>query len=331
MVISVFFYEPRRSKLALSHWQRLLGLDPIGQFVFVPAIVSLFLVLQWGGTVYAWSDCQIIGLIVLSGVLIIAFCLVQYWAGDNATIPLHILGQRSIWAASFFAFNTGAAYILSVYFLPIWFQAVKGTSAISSGVYTIPLLISISMTTVAAGSLVSSLGYYVPFMIGGSVLGTIGYGLLYIVTPETLYTTMVGLQIVAGVGIGLGLQQPLMAVQTVLTLDDIPTGTATIMFFQTLGAALAVSVGQAVFQNRLLDDLIELVPSINATAILEDGAISLQQSSHIPPAFLQQAIQVYSNALAQTFLVSAIMAALSLIGAMCMQWKSVKVAPGGRL
>jgi MFS family permease len=260
----------------------------------------------------------------LSTVLVAAFVYIQHRGGEDATVPPRIFSKRSVWAASFFAFNTGAAYILSVYFIPIWFQAVKGASAVSSGVCTIPLLVSISLVTIAAGFLVSYFGYYVPFMIAGSTLGAVGYGIMHIIEPQTPFSMLVVLQVVAGTGVGLGLQQPLMAVQTVLSLADISTGTAIVMFLQTLGAALAVFMGQAVFQNQLVAGILELVPSMSTRAILDIGALSIRTSASISAELLPKITQVYNDALTQTFLVSATMAALSMAGALSMEWRSVK-------
>jgi len=64
--------------------------DPIGNVLFLCAVICLFLTLQWGGTKYDWSDGRIIALFVLFGVLLIAFVAMQVWQGENATSRLNI-------------------------------------------------------------------------------------------------------------------------------------------------------------------------------------------------------------------------------------------------
>jgi len=93
----------------------------------MPAVVCLLLALQWGGTKYAWSEGRIIALFVVFGILIIGFIGVQFWRQDSATVPPRIVKQRSIWSACWFAFCLGGYFFLLIYYLPIYFQAVKGT------------------------------------------------------------------------------------------------------------------------------------------------------------------------------------------------------------
>ena len=66
-----------------------------------------------------------------------------------------------------------------VYYLPFYFQSVFGTSARRSGVLTLPYLMSFLLTPMISGSLIAVVGYYVPFMLVGCTLMTIGSELLF--------------------------------------------------------------------------------------------------------------------------------------------------------
>lgn len=99
-------------------------IDPIGTLVFVPGIVCLLLALQWGGSTYQWKDGRIIALLVLAGVLLLAFIAVQLWEGDSATVPARNIKQRSIAAGFYRAFCSGSAMMVIIYFLATWFQAI---------------------------------------------------------------------------------------------------------------------------------------------------------------------------------------------------------------
>lgn len=118
---------------------RIKEFDLEGTAAFIPAIICLLLALQWGGTAYAWNSWRIILLFVLFGVFIIAFIGIQIWKQDQATVPPRIIKQRSIWSAAYYAFALGSFFFLLVYYLPIWFQAVKGASAVRSGIMSLPL------------------------------------------------------------------------------------------------------------------------------------------------------------------------------------------------
>ena len=134
MVVMVFFFKsPERAAVNNLGWKaRVKELDLFGTAVFMPAIVSLLLALQWGGTKYEWQNGRIIALFVVFGVLIIAFVAIQFWRQESATVPPRILKQRSMWSASWFAFCLGAYFFLLIYYLPIWFQSTKGSSSFPS-------------------------------------------------------------------------------------------------------------------------------------------------------------------------------------------------------
>lgn len=159
-------------------------------------------------------------------------------------------------------------------------------------------------------------------MILSSVFCAIGVGLMYTFTPESDHKMWIGYQAITGIGIGLGMQQPLIAVQTVLDISVVPIGTSVIIFLQTLGGALFVSIGQNVFSNKLVEGLKLYAPDIDPAIVLKTGATSIQQS--IDKASLPGVTLAYNNALTQTFLAAAIMAALTIIGSLAIPWDSVK-------
>ncbi|KAI1290513.1 MFS general substrate transporter [Xylaria venustula] len=326
VVIGIFFTSPvrteQRQQVQETFMERLMRFDPIGTLIFIPAIVSLLLALQWGGTTYPWSNGRIIALFVVFGVLLIIFLYVQWRQQENATVPPRIFRQRTVMAGSFFAFTVGSAFFLFVYYIPIWFQSVQSVSAVNSGIRNLPLLLSVVVTSIVAGGLITTFGYYTPFMIFGSILAAIGGGLLTTWTPYVSTGTWIGYQILFGIGVGAGFQQPLIAVQTVLGIDDVPIGTSVIAFMQTLGGALFVSVGNNVFNNKLVEQLAEHLPGTNPETIIAVGSTNLKKV--LPADILPAVILSYNNALTTAFTVATALAAISIVGAVFMEWKSVK-------
>lgn len=322
--IVIFFKEPERdSAKEVSSWkERFARFDPIGTAVFIPAIICLLLALQWGGSKYNWGNARIIALFVLFGILGMAFAAIQFWKGEYATVPPRIISQRSIASASFFATCLGASFFLLIYFVPIWFQAIKDVSATKSGIMNLPMVLGVVIMSIGTGGAVTALGYYTPFMIGSSILATIGAGLLTTFETDTGHAKWIGYQFLYGAGIGFGMQQSIICAQTALDLKDVPVGTALVMFCQMLGGALFVSVGQNVFTNRLLSGLRTAAPGVNPAIVLKVGATEL--AKQIPPQYLQGVRVAYNDALTNAWYVAVAMSALSVIGASLVEWKSVK-------
>jgi len=109
----------------LTTMQKARQLDPLGHLFLLPGIICLLLALQWGGSTYHWGNARIIVLLILFVVLITAFIAVQIWKQETATVPPRIFKQRSIISANWFAFCAGCAMMTFVYFIPIYFQAIK--------------------------------------------------------------------------------------------------------------------------------------------------------------------------------------------------------------
>ncbi|KAK0702544.1 major facilitator superfamily domain-containing protein [Apiosordaria backusii] len=325
--IVFIFPDPKREiKNDDTLRQRIMRFDPFGTIVFMPAIICLLLALQWGGTQYAWSNWRIILLFVLFGVLIAIFVGVQIYQGDLATVPPRIVKKRSVWSSGFFIMMIGGAFLGAAYYYPIWFQSVKDATAVGSGIMNLPMLISLVLVSVIAGAAVTIWGQYAPFMIACSVLASIGFGLSTTFTPDSGAGAWIGYQIIIGAGIGIGFQQPLMAVQTVLSIEDVPTGASLIIFLQTLGGALFVAVTQNVFTNKLVENVAKYVPDMpDPMVILHVGATSVENA--VAPENLGPVTWAFNDALTQTFTVFTALSAISILGALFVEWHSVKGKP----
>lgn len=306
--------------------ERIKQLDLIGASLLVPAIICLLLALQWGGNKYAWNNSRIIGLFIGFGLLAILFAASQIYLGDKATLPPNILKRRTVVSACVFALFFGGSFFLLVYYVPIYFQSVKGSSAMKSGIQLLPMMLSTVVSSVVVGGLITAAGYYTPFLIGSTAIAAIGTGLITMFDISTPSGKWIGYQIVVGAGVGAGFQVPMTAVQTVLKAEDIPIGTAAVMFFQTLGGALFIAVGQSVFQNGLIDGIRSNAPTVDPRAIVGSGATSMRRVLAAMGELdqLDGVIKAYMKGLSNTFRVSLALVLVAFVASCFLEWKSVK-------
>lgn len=328
VAVILFFFKPTPRPggvNSLSRKELIEQFDILGTVFFISGVVCLLLALQWGGSTYPWSNGRIIALFVVFGLCTLTFIAIQFWRPQYATLSPVMLSKRTVWAAATFAFFIGSAFFVAIYYLPIWFQAVKGVTAYQSGVRNIPILIAVVIGTMLSGGLITKIGYYTPFMLASTVLTSIGAGLLTTFEVDTGSSKWIGYQVICGFGIGLGLQLPMVAIQTVLDMSEVPIATALVIFMQLFGAAVFVSVGQSVLTNRLVSYISRVVPGVDAAAVASTGATNLQRA--IPPEYLPGVVQVYNHALTQIFELVLVMACLTSIGSLAMEWRSVKGKP----
>lgn len=312
----------RKANHHLSVAQHILRLDPLGTLFFLPSIVCLLLALEWGGTTYAWDSGRIIALLVLFPVLLCVFIVIQIRSGENATVPTRIFTQRSVLSGIWYTICVSGSMLVLIYYLPLWFQAIKGVSAVKSGLMNLPLIISLVIGTIISGGLVTATGYYNPFMILCCLLMSIGAGLMTTFTPTTGHAKWIGYQVVYGFGLGLGIQQASVAVQTVLSKPDVPVGIALMFFAQSLGGAIFVSVAQNIFTNRLRDGL-AMIPNVDPSGILRIGAMGLRGLVRDPES-LSRVLEIYNSALVDAFRVALGLTCASVLGVVTMEWVSVK-------
>ncbi|KAF2470168.1 major facilitator superfamily transporter [Lindgomyces ingoldianus] len=323
----LFFLHVEGTNLAktLTPAEQARQLDPIGTLAFLPGVICLLLALQWGGSTYPWSNGRVIACLVLAGILLTVFILVQIYNGEKATLPPRILKLRSILSALWYSFFSGSSMMVVVYYIPIWFQTIKGVSAVNSGIRTIALILALVAASMTGGSVTYRTGYYTPCMIVGSMIMSIGAGLLTTWTVDTDRAKWIGYQVIYGFGMGLGMQQPNIAIQTTLSKRDVPTGTALVFFVQQLGGAVLVSAAQNVFASKLRIYLAG-IQGINVPEVIHAGATGLRL---VVPKELLRAVLVASNrALMKVFLVGVVVSCLGIVGALTMEWRSIKDGEG---
>lgn len=327
MTIIFFLLKPTPpAQPGLTLRQQLAQLDLLGEFFLLPSIICLLLALQWGGSTYPWSDGRIIALFVVFGVTFLAFIGTQILRPETATISPRIIKNRSIIAAMWFTFCVASTMMIMVYYIPLWLQAIKGKSAVQSGIDTIPLVLSLVFGAIGAGQVVGRLGYYTPFAMASSVIMPIGAGLISTFNLDTGSGKWIGYQILFGLGIGMGMQQGNMAAQTVLARKDVPTGISLCFFCQQLGGAVFVSVGQNAFIQKFTSGLAHLVHDLDPGEIVNTGATEIQKI--VPARDLHEVLVAYNSALRQVFVVGVVMASLAAIGAFSLEWRSVKGKQG---
>ncbi|MCJ1400806.1 hypothetical protein MMC11_004014 [Xylographa trunciseda] len=305
--------------------QQLAQLDPLGTFFFLPGIICLLLALQWGGSQYAWSSSRVIALLIVAALLLLAFCAVQVHAKDSATIPIRILCNRTVAAGLFYQTCVGASMMTMVFYIPIWFQSVLGVSAVESGIRVIALVLSLVVGSILAGAVTHRTGYYTPPMLLSSVIVSIGAGLITTWQVDTNSARWIGYQVLYGFGLGMGMQQANLGVQTVLSTKDVPIGASLMFFGQTFGGAVFISVAQNVFSNKLEEGLLQM-QGLDAAAVLNAGATGFR--AIVSPALLGEVLQVYNEALVKAMDVGLAMSCVGLCGAVCMEWRSIKNGDG---
>ncbi|KAL1602687.1 hypothetical protein SLS60_006107 [Paraconiothyrium brasiliense] len=300
---------------------RILRLDLIGNLILTATVVMLLLVLQWGGIEYRWGSSRIIGLLVASGVGFVMFVLWQHKKGAEALTPLSIMANRGVAASIGVMFFLSGAFLVHSYYLPYWFQAVRGRTPVQSGVDLTPYVATSFVFSMIAGIGVNKLGYFTPPTIIGCAIGCVGCGLLTTLHVDTSTAMWAGYQVLTSAGMGMAMQQPIIAVQAILKPDVVSIGSAIVLFAQGLSGAIFVSVANNVLRNELAQNLVKLkIP--NVSEILAAGATDVREL--VPEAFRLPLTEAYNDALSKVFIMAIPFCGIALLFALWLPWVSVK-------
>lgn len=317
----MLFFKPQNRDTSphRSPIQVFVQLDPFGNVILLSTAVMFFLAMQYSAQPHAWHTSRVIGLLTGAGGGLILFIFWQWRKGERALIPPSIILQRSVAAGCINSFFVYATTMTQVYYLPVWFQACLGKSALGSGVSLIPYVLGSSVFTILTGAFVSKIGYFTPPAIVGSAIATIGSGLLSTLAVDTDSSKWIGYEVLVSTGVGMANQQGYVAVQSALNLDQIAIGSALVSASQSLGGAIFVSVGNTVLLNELYD---AALPGVDMNAVIAAGATGFR--TFLPKEQLPVLLNVYNQALRKVFLMGIVLSGLAFFTALGLEWRSVK-------
>ncbi|KAL9091633.1 MAG: hypothetical protein Q9165_004709 [Trypethelium subeluteriae] len=317
---------PKQSKpVAAELKEKILQLDLPGSFVFMAAVICFLLALQWGGATKAWGNSEVVGTLVGGFVIFILFVAIEIYQNERALLVRRLLTNKTIALACVFQLFNSGAFMVDLYFLPEYFQSVSGVTAAQSGVRNLPFILGISLLTIISGGAITATGHYIPSMIIGALISTVGTGLIYTLDVGSGSSQWIGFQAIAGIGIGIAIQVPIIVAQGVVEPTDLSSATAMLLFFQTLAGAVFISVAQTIFSNELVKAVAHNAPSVNAGQVVLTGATDIR--SAYPAEVVPAIIQSFMDALKNTYILAIACAGLSAVTAFAIaafDWRTLK-------
>ncbi|UNI18075.1 hypothetical protein JDV02_004369 [Purpureocillium takamizusanense] len=307
--------RPVRAVLPTLH----RSLDLIGFLLLSPSAVMLLLALQWGGSIHAWSSATIIGLFCGSGVLFLVFVAWEWRKGPDALIPTPVVRNRIVVAACFVAMTVMGATFLTSYWMPVYFQTVRGETPLTSGVYMLPNILPSLVVGVLTGFLIGKVGYYLPFAVVGGALTSVATGLLSTLQPDSSTGHWVGFQVLLGVARGLVQQTSFIAIPHATTPALVPTAMSMSIFCQYMGGAVFLSLANVIFSSSLRSELPIEAPGVDPRLIIEAGAYAVRDVG-IPADLLPGVLRAYCTSVNRVFYLSSAVSVLLFVTACCSGW-----------
>lgn len=261
-----FFYLPGYDpRPGVSQKKRFAEIDYVGAVLICGAFVAGVMAINFGGVVFAWNSGRIIGLFVASGVLFILFGVQQAFTiittKDRRIFPVEFLKSRTMLLLFASMACASTATFIPIYFIPLFFQFVKNSSALAAGVHLLPYICVMVFTCIANGAIMSSTGYYAPWFLFGGIFTLIGEALLYTISVSTSAQSVYGYSVLAGIGAGAFIQAGFSVAQAKVGAAQIPVAIGFITCAQVGGGTIALAIANTVFLNGASDRIAAILPT----------------------------------------------------------------------
>jgi EmrB/QacA subfamily drug resistance transporter len=260
---------------------------------------------------FAWLSWQTAAMVGAGLVLLAAAVRVEARAAEPV-VPLRIVTQRTPALAILASVAVGMAMFGGSVFLGQYFQIGRGYSPTEAGLLTIPMMAGVLGSSIVVGRLITKTGRIKPYVIGGTVVLVAGFAALGTIDHRTSLLFVSAAMLLVGIGVGMSMQNLVLAVQNTVALRDMGAASASITFFRSLGGTVGVSVLGAILAHRVTGTITDHLAAAGVptsgggkTSTLNLGALP-EQIQHIVRA-------AYGDATGHIFLVSAAIAVVGVL------------------
>jgi EmrB/QacA subfamily drug resistance transporter len=221
-----------------------LRLDPLG---LVTAVIGFGAVLYAASNAadLGWDSPTVITAFVIGGISLVAFAIVELFIAREPLLDLRLFRLRNFTVGSLVGYVAVLALFGAEFMLPVYLQALRGLTALQTGVVLLALAIAAGITTPIAGRLYDK--------IGPRPLVTLGFSILLVNTwqlshlgADTPISWIAFLLALRGLAVGLTIQTTFSTILASVPRDQLPRGSSlansTRFVVQSIGVALLATI-----------------------------------------------------------------------------------------
>ncbi len=291
-------------------------IDYLGAFLITAGVSTLLVWSTLAGQKFAWGSGWT-ALLVGVGVVLLALAVLVESRAAEPIIPLNLFRNRTVALTIIASVLVGLAMRGGAVFLSQYFQIALGKSPTVAGLMSLPMIFGLLVSSTVAGGLITKYGKWKIYLVAGGFIMTAGMVLLGTIDHTTSVPVLSAYMAVLGIGVGLLMQNLVLAAQNDVPAHELGVATSVLTFFRSMGGAIGVSALGAVMANRITDLSVEKF----GPAAAGGGTSQVPDLASLPPAVRAIIAEIYGVATADLFLIGAPFAALALIVVLFIQEK----------
>ena len=302
--------------------EKKVRIDYLG-IVLLSAAVSLLLIwVTSAGSSFDWWGVETMLMVGGAIVAAILFVVVEFRSAEPL-VPLTLFRDRTFTLSVIASIATGIAMFGASVFLGQYMQMARGATPTEAGLMTIPMIAGLLLASVGVGALITRFGHWKPYLIVGSILLTAGAVLLSTIHYDTDFFLVSVYMFLLGAGVGMTMQNLVLAVQNTAKPSEIGVASSGVTFFRSLGGTVGVSVMGAALATRVTDLFTDSRERIGAVLAgmgaegqtwaeqLQSG--TLPQVSTMPESLRVIVEDIYAQGISSAFLIAVPFAVISII------------------
>ncbi|MGC4747124.1 MDR family MFS transporter [Micromonospora sp. DT201] len=292
--------------------KRKAEIDWWGATLITAAVSVLLIWVSLAGNQFAWASWQTAAM-VIGGLLLGALAIRVETRAAEPMIPPRLFRKRTIFLAVIASIAVGVGMFGASIFLGQYFQISRGESPTMAGLMTLPMILGLLVASTVGGRIITKTGRWKRFLVTGSALLTIGFALMGTLRADTSFTLLSVYMVLIGVGLGLTMQNLVLAVQNTVGPHELGAASSVVAFFRSLGGAIGVSALGAVLAHKVkgytADGLAQLgIPASSS------GSSGTLPDVHTLPGPLRAVVEgAYGHGAGDIFLTAAPFALIALI------------------
>jgi len=227
------------------------------------------------------------------------------------------------------AFQLFAAMVIAIqiYYLPFYFQSVLGRSATSSGILTLPFVMTLLLSPMIVGVMMTVYGHHITVMCVGASMATAGSVLLSTLDVNSSFSQYIGYQFLAALGVGIVQQIPFTSVPLALPPSDSATASALVSFCNSLGPVIILTLGNVLFVNKLRQEVAQ-IPGLDSNELKFNLVGMADLEKEVGLILLHSVRRAIGFALSRTLVLGIPCSILALccgIGIQCIAWRPTSI------
>ncbi|EIW57860.1 Mfs1.1 [Trametes versicolor FP-101664 SS1] len=302
LVLNCIFLRTETHRKRLSLKRKFSQMDLIGSSLVTGSTVLIFLATTWGGLTFPWSSPQVLSLLIIGGIgMVLFFVIERYWL-KGPTIPRAFFTDRTTFGGYLGTFFHGICSIATIYYYPVYLQAAQGATSLAADVDVLPLATVIPAAAILTGLSVNISDRYRPQSFVGWAFMIVGFGLLSLLNEHSSRAMFLALQVPVTVGIGIIWISSQFAVLAPAPAASVTHALAFFTFTRTVAQGWGIVIGGAILQNVLLRELPTSFTSTLPKGV-EVAYATIETISSLPEALKWEVRAAFARATQQIWFV----------------------------